>query len=144
MSAVPVRGVLIGRFRLIDGRPGDTADAIAQMCEDFQPGTVPILSRHGGLWIGTLDTLTPWDAVGCDLAFTGTVSEYPDLIERLRRGVSVSSEQLYPPFVDTTGWPTVDPARRSYFTRKWNGGYQLCGVAISEAPAARGSFMVAV
>lgn len=144
--SVAVRGVLIGRFPLADGRPGDTREAIAEMVAAFEPGTVPILSKHGGLPVGYLDTLEPWDAKGWDLAFTGSVAPYPDLVERLARGVNVSSEQLYPAWAHSLGW--MPPARvwREHFTGTRTDGYQLIGVAAllrGERPAARGSWMMA-
>jgi hypothetical protein len=140
---ITVRGVLIGRFRLIDGRPGDTREAIAEMVAAFEPGTVPVLSRHGGLLIGRLDTLQPWDREGLDLAFTGHVCPYPDLAARLRRGVAVSSEQLYPESDWSLPWMPAPRAWRQHFTGRRSAGYQLIGIAVTDAPAARGSFMVA-
>jgi hypothetical protein len=145
--ALAVRGVLLGRFRLTDGRPGDTREAITEMVAAFEPGTVPILSRHGGLWIGHLDTLRPWDAYAGDLYYTGTVTAYPDLVERLQSGVAVSSEQCYPPWDEALGWPGAPhKGRRDYFSGKRTGSYQLIGVALllnGEQPAARGSWMMA-
>ena len=61
----------------------------AEMAARFEPGTVPLLSRHGGVPLGYLDALV---AEGQDLRFTGSVSDDPDLVARLPLGVGISIE----------------------------------------------------
>jgi hypothetical protein len=142
-TTMRVRGIALGRFRLIDGRRSDTPAEAAEMVAAFVPGTVPILTRHRGLSVGTVDSLR---ADGADLHFSGTVVDYPDLVERLRRGVGISIEPcLCEP---ARGWRRVgeaDPVPLSvshpYFTGTVRIGTNLIGIAISDNPAARQSVM---
>jgi hypothetical protein len=134
-----VRGVALGRFMLTDGRPADRPGDAADMVAHFEPDTVPILSRHGGILIGYLDSLA---AQGADLHFTGDVTDFPDLIERLRNGGPVSIER------SDGGYPRADGVLPPFawtlpqhFRGRLRIGANLVGVALTTNPAARGSVM---
>ena len=137
-----VRGVLVGRFP-VNGHPGDTPEMVASMVAAFKPSTVPIVNEHGGPFLGWLDTLAPWDAVACDLAFTGTITEADDALRwRLLAGVYASSEMFSPSLV-------VNEDRgvrvsRTYYRGDRCEGWTLTGVAIVVRPASRGSWMQAI
>jgi hypothetical protein len=137
---VRVAGVAIGRYALRDGRPGDTSEMVADMVAHFAPG-VPILLKHGGVPIGTIDSVVAEH--GRDLRFTGEVVDYPDVVERLRKGVPVSIE-LVEGVEPTPGVVTRD-AEFTDTHPHWRGqvalGWNLIAVALSDSPAAPGSLM---
>jgi CubicO group peptidase (beta-lactamase class C family) len=135
-----VRGVLIGRFPLVDGRPGDEPWMIRDMLAAFEPETVPILSSHGNFRLGYLHTLTLWNGSPRDMAFTGSVTDHdPGIVAELQRGVYVSLEQYLP-----RAWDQLTgPGRATYFRGRRGDSFTLCGVAITRTPAARGSWMMA-
>jgi hypothetical protein len=142
-TVLRVRGVLLGRFDLVDGRPADDRSMIADQLAAFEPDTVPILTAHGGDRLGWLSTLEAWDELGLDLAFRGSITTTDaDLVARLWRGVHASAE-ISPP----RDWPRVGPgwATRpaAYFRGTRSPSWQLVGVAIVSNPAARGSWMAA-
>lgn len=137
-----VAGVCLGRFPLVDGRPQDEAWMAQAMVAHFEPGSVPLMSWHGGVPFGSVETLT---ADGADLHFSGSMLDYPDIIEQLRRGHGISIEIAtgYPPPPDGRPRQDTHPRREAY--PHWTGtlhiGPNLTGVALSERPAAPGSVM---
>jgi hypothetical protein len=147
LLTVDIVGVAFGRFTMTDFRDRDYDWQAAQTVENFTPGSVPILTRHGGERIGDVETLT---ADGSDLRFTGWVMGDPDLIARLRRGVSIS-----PAFVEVTtprydGTPQPGSLSRPlavthpHFDGVLGPGRSIVEIAIEERPAARLSWMRAV
>jgi hypothetical protein len=144
-TRVQAHGTALGRFMLIDGRPADHAWQVAEMVANFRPGTVPILSRHGGFAIGEVETLT---ADWRDLRFTGTLMPFPDLIERLQREwlpISIETVEGVHPRLD--GRRHSDEATRPLSESKpWfrgviDYGYNLVGIALTDRPAAPGSYL---
>lgn len=137
-----VAGIALGY--LTDTRPNDELWMTAQMAAHFTPGTVPFLSRHGGVVIGTVDTVT---ADGRDLHFAGTVVDYPDLVERLRLGsipVSIETVWGYEPLPAGVHDPDLSEplsVTKPSFTGTLRLGTNLVGIALSERPAARGSIV---
>jgi hypothetical protein len=152
---IRVAGVAVGRYQMADGRPGDPPEDVAAMVARFAPGTVPILSRHRGVLLGYLDSVTAEH--GRDLRFTGEVVEYPDLVERLLAGAGISIETANAE--EPTGIATDSGITESIHTQDdatlergarfvdahphWRGvlgvGANLVGLALSDAPAAAGS-----
>jgi hypothetical protein len=110
------------------------------MVEHFRPGTVPILSSHGGRVLGFLDTLR---ADGPDLHFTATLTDR-SARERFARGVGISIESAWgapagqpQPWAPGQSYP-IGPA----YAGTLREGPNLVGVALVEEgkqPAARGS-----
>lgn len=138
---IKIAGIALGSW-LVDGRPGDTPWQVAEMVAGFEPDTVPILSRHGGLAIGYLDTLTS-DPTRRNLRFTGAISEYPDIVARLREGALPISIELSTPHRSSQ---RADRSRVRADGRFFRGrtaapGQMLIGVAFSERPAAPGSLL---
>jgi len=143
-AIVRVAGLAVGRFAMLDGRPPDQPWMARSMVANFGPGTVPLLDRHGGQWIGWLDDLRAEDA---DLRFAGWIEADDALVARLRRGVPVSIEcaegrEPLPPGIDwqiPLGRPIAEsnPAYQGTFGL----GMNLLGIAMSDRPAARGSVM---
>lgn len=136
---IAVEGVALGT--LVDGRPADTPELVAEMAARFRPHTVPILSAHRGTLLGFVDVV--W-ADGRDLRFMGSVSlgSHPELADRLRRGIPVSTE--------TADGGTPTPERAAHASRfydlhpHWRGRIELgptnlIGIALSDQPAAPGS-----
>jgi hypothetical protein len=130
---VRVGGIAVGRLLL-------TADDTAQMVAHFTPDTVPILSRHGGVLLGYLDTLM---ADGPDLRFTGWCVPYPDLEAGLRHGVPVSIETAAMTLeqADTPRDPGSEPDTYPHFRGTVRLGRTLIGVALADRPMARGSMI---
>lgn len=142
-ATVAVEGVALGRFTMADGRPGDTAWQATETVEHFAPGTVPILTRHDGLWLGDVATLR---ADGPDLRFTGAVLVDDELEARLRRGVPISVAFVEAFARRWDGQPRAGQvasleARKPCFRGAIGPGRNLVEIAIEDRPAARGSFM---
>ena len=136
-----VAGIALGRFAMIDGRPQDEDWIAAVMVRNFMPGTVPLLSRHGGLAAGYLDTLR---AEGPDLRWTAKISPWPDIVEQLRHGHGISIEYVMAYRLPSGQWPawvttTTRAVAFPYYLGKTGNGPTLTGVALSVRPAARGS-----
>ncbi len=131
-----VAGVLLGRFQLADGRPAREQWEVADMLAHFEPGTVPLLNRHGGLPAGYLDAL--W-AEGRDLHWTGTILPYPDVVEQLRRGAPISLESTYRGTAAGATLAAEGVAPRIYFRGTLCDGVNLVGIALEPSPAAAGS-----
>ena len=140
-----VAGVAIGRFAMIDGRRQDEPWEALAMVEAFEPDTVPLLTCHGGVPGGYLQTLT---ADGPDLHLTANLTGDREFVERLRRGAPISLEvcstyrrdgvlrQHRPEAPYRHEWL---PGERSYYRGTLRPGPNLVGVAVVEVPAARGS-----
>ena len=140
-----VAGVALGRFPMVDGRPQDPDWYAAFLVARFVPDTVPILSRHGGIAAGYLDTL---EADGPDLRFGGWIVDYPDIVSRLRRACGVSIETAFGAVPLLGGGhylprSTIHRLRQgtepSHYLGTYREGDQLVGVALSDNPAAPGS-----
>jgi hypothetical protein len=139
-----VQGIVVARHLLVDGRPSQSRAEIAEMVAAFEPGSVGILSRHGGLAIGSVETLTAEG--GRDLRFTGFVVDYPDLVERLRhRAVGISVEIARPraPRWDGRPEPGTELVMTAapHFRGTLGIGATLIGIALSDNPAAAGSVL---
>jgi hypothetical protein len=131
-----VAGVAVIRFALVDGRPAYQAWQAEEMVAAFIPDTVPLLTRHGGLPIGYLETL---HADGADLHFTASVVDEQVVVKILQRGYPVSVEVArcpYPgePARHATSRRDIPPFR--YFRGGLAPGSNLVGVALSQRPAA--------
>jgi hypothetical protein len=117
------------------------------MVANFRPDEVPILSHHGGDWIGDLDELI---ADGPDLRFRGFLEPFADLLEQLRRArslpVSIEANEGVDALPAGLRYPDEEAAaRRSSAPTHWRGqvrrGWYLTGVAIEARPAAPGSLI---
>jgi hypothetical protein len=150
-DSLRVHGRAVGRFTLADGRPGDKDWQAAEMVAHFEPETVPILTRHGGIPVGYLDELT---AEGPDLRMAGTVtSDDPEIVAVLQRGVAISIEPCEGGYPLIPGLPNpyagIPPLSVSHphYRGRLRSGMNLIGVALlwrGEKPAAKDSWMMAI
>jgi hypothetical protein len=143
-----VAGVAVGSFGMVDGRPADTAATVAEIVANFRNGTVPLLTRHGGIPVGYLSTLEAGGPLRRDLAFTGEVLDDEELGAVLRRGCPVSVEygEGLPARSDGGRW-SGQPRHSPYFVGRYRLGMNLVVIAIlwnGEQPAARGSVVWSV
>lgn len=149
LVSLPVAGVNIGRFQMIDGRPPDSLEDVGDMVLHFRPGTVPLLTRHSernGRPLGYLDTLQAHDR---DLYWTATIELPEDRGVHLRRnGSPVSIETVRTLYPRLDGRPHVDgqtiealSSTHPYWRGKVHYGMTLVGIALSVQAAARGSVM---
>jgi hypothetical protein len=138
-GTIRVSGVVPITRPWVDGRPGASPEMLRQMIANFRPVTVPLLDRHRGMAVGFLTTLeSDHDQ---DLVFSGEVVDYPDVVEALRAGASVSIE-MAEGLIPTPGLVT----RAAEFAAdhpRWRQptpiGWFLCGLALSTDPAVPGA-----